>query len=187
MDRKKTLEKIDAKLAQVTTKTATMTEAQFDEYVSKQIAKAEDEEKAGKKDDAKKRLDHLKQLVTTTKDVWSGDNGTQAIPIYNEPGLTNDKELTETEVNVTSVSSMDNDAWAGAGGPTGFDDVTKNIKKNLDALEGKPSPGQQVAKNDPPAAQPFDWPQDIASADFIEKGEKSALVKKWGLDETPAK
>lgn len=189
MDFTKTLKQIDDALAPEP-QTVDMTSAQFEAYVHDQLEKAAKEKKDKDekvKEKAKKRLEHLKATVeSVSKAMWEGTNGTQAIPVFNEPGLTNDSERTEKEIPVQNMSSMDNSAWAGAGGPQGF-------AKNLDALQAVVSGlvGEPAATNGAPAVttqktgDQYAWPADIANAEFQKEGvSKSAPA--WGKDSEAA-
>jgi hypothetical protein len=192
MDLKATLAKLDELLA-TEPKTETMTKVQFETYVKAQLEKAkaeqtDEKDKEGKKK-ARKRLEHLRSTVEAiAKSVWEGTNSTQAIPVYNEPGLTNDKELSEKEIPLTGVSSMGNSAWAGEGGPNGFSKAIDDIGKTIDELGGKE--GQQDAQTEgtPATGQQgpaYAWPSDIANTDFMKEGvAKSGSV--WGKDNEQA-
>ena len=116
MDYSKTLKQIDDVLN--APKVVPMTEAQFEAYVAGEIEKAKkDKEEEDGYEKSRKRLAHLKATIeTVTKNVWEGTNGTQAIPVYEEPNLTVNSEKTEKEVPPQNMHSMGAQAWSGEGG-----------------------------------------------------------------------
>ncbi len=100
MDLTKTLDALDSMLA--APKTTDMTKDQFEAYAVDQVNKAKAEAKDDKKDEAKKRLTHLRATVASLAkaEVWEGGNGTAAIPEYDHgfEDTTRKTEVSETEV-----------------------------------------------------------------------------------------
>lgn len=156
MDYAKTLKSIDDEIA-----TQPMTEAQFEAYATEQIAKAKKEAPEAKK----KRLTHLKGVIdTVSKAVWDGDNGTQAIPLYNEPNLTADAERSEKEAPLTSLTTMGNQAWAGEGGSKDFASPGNPVGRQSG---GTNAPAQLGANAWAATGGPIDFSKSVTETDRL--------------------
>lgn len=173
-----------------------MTQPQFEAYAADQIAKAAkeaDAEDDKEKKKSRKRLEHLRAVTADVlKASWDGDNGTQAIPIYQEPGLTADSEYSETTMQIPLPGNQntmaDGVSTAAPGGTQNFAKSLEALAKSVDSITGAaPSAAPRTETTKADKVNDIEWPGSMSDREYLKTGiAKNAGT--WGRDnEAPSK